>query len=88
MFCTNTKPKSVAYKTFFFLIFFEEIKFLIQITNNEAKKLRAMCKKIHIRNTKNKYYLDECSKSIYLLSVVRGLTTNATGGGKNGRKKT
>lgn len=34
-----------------------------------------MCKNIHIRNTKNKFYLDESKQSMYLLDVVRGKST-------------
>ena len=31
-----------------------------------------MCKYIHIRKTKNKFYLDESKQSLYYLDVIRG----------------
>ena len=45
---------------------------MVQITREESKKLRGMCKYIHIRKTKNKFYLDESKQSLYYLDVIRG----------------
>lgn len=44
---------------------------MIQITKDEAKRLRGLCKKIHIRNAKNKCYLDGSSKALYFLQLIR-----------------
>lgn len=43
-----------------------------------------MCKYIHIRKTKNKFYLDESKQSMYLLDVVRG---KVSGSGDNNTRK-